>query len=214
MLQIDLSQEPLTYQELHSELELLKKLRKAQIKYSCISDVAHAFVFIALYFSHFLRGYSVLIAVAMSTVVAVIMATVIRQSLRLTDWIIISAFSLGTACTTAFVLFSIMREELGGSLVAGIAAGSIVIVGATLGRKIKQVMVTIEDLKPITEDEQARQELTSLCREHPELEEYRHQAAINLRPNLTYLELHAMRDWVANHNTSHSADTEPVVPRS
>ena len=213
MLNIDLSQEPLTFQELHTELELLKKLRKAQIKYSCISDVAHAFVFISLYFSHFLRGYSVLIAVAMSTVVAVIMATMIRQSLRLTDWIIISAFSLGTACATTLVLFSMMQEELGGSLVAGIAAGSIVIVGATLGRKIKQVMLTIDGLKPITEDEQARNELASLCRQYPELEEYRQQAALNLRPNLTYLELQAMRNW-ADKNNGSLADSEPVVPRS
>lgn len=196
MLQIDLSQEPLSYQELQAELRYLKDLRKNQIKYSCISDVLHAFVFISLYFSHFLTGFSVLIAVVLSTLVAVIMATVTRQALQLSDCLAIAIFALGTAISTGLLLSIMMKECQIGSLVAGFTAGSIVIVGATLGRKIKQALVSIEGLKPITEDEQARQELQKLCHEHPELEEYRRRAVANLRPNLTYLELQKMRNWV------------------
>jgi hypothetical protein len=64
-----------------------------------------------------------------------------------------------------------------------------------LGRKIKQVMVAIEAMKPISEDETAQHELMILCRKFPDLNEYRELAARNLRPNLTYGELSAMEKW-------------------
>ncbi|MCW8892099.1 MAG: hypothetical protein OQL18_02120 [Deltaproteobacteria bacterium] len=205
MFQFDLSLEPLTYQELQAELEVLKGLRKNQIKYSCISDVLHAFVFIGLYFSHFLGGYSVLVAVAISTVFAIILATVTRKTLQLGDRIAIAAIALGTTIATGIILNIMLNEEIIGSLVAGLTAGSIVIVGATLGRRIKQVMVAIEEFKPIAEDDHARQELMALCRKHPKLDDYRELAVQNLRPHLTYGELSAMRAWSSHQALSNGS---------
>jgi len=195
MFKFDLSQEPLSSRELQAELTTLKNLRKDQIKQSCISDVLHAFVFIGLYFSHFLSGYSVLIAVAISTVFALVMAMISRERLLLTDKLAIAFIALGTAAATTLILTIIMKEEIIGSLVAGLTTGSIVIVGATLGRRIKQVMITLDEMKPIIDDEQSLQEITKFCRQHPQLDTYRELAAQNLRPHLTYGELAAMRKW-------------------
>jgi hypothetical protein len=38
--------------------------------------------------------------------------------------------------------------------------------------------------------------MLQLCKLHPPLEEYRQQALMILRPNLTVGELQAMRDWL------------------
>lgn len=195
MFKFDLSEEPLSSRELQAELTSLKGLRKDQIKHSCISDVLHAFVFIGLYFSHFLSGYSVLIAVAISTVFALVMAMITRERLRLTDKMAIAFIALGTIAATTLILIITMKEEFIGSLVAGLTSGSIVIVGATLGRRIKQVMVTLDEMKPVIDDDQSLQEMASLCRKHPQLDRYRELATQNLRPHLTYGELAAMREW-------------------
>ena len=195
MFQFDITQEPLSYQELKEKLATLKEVRKVQIKYSCISDVFHAFIFIALYFNHFLSGYAVLVAVGLSTVVAIILATTRRENLQLADKIAISSLSLGVTVATTLILIMAMKETLTGALVAGLASGSIVVIGATLGQKIKRVMSAIEEMKPILEDGIARQELMTLCRQFPKLDAYRESAAQNLRPHLTYGELSAMRKW-------------------
>jgi hypothetical protein len=92
-----------------------------------------------------------------------------------------------------------MHQPLTGSVLAGLLAGSIVIVGATLGRKIKQVMTLAEDLKPVTDDPLAQREINELCRKYQFLNDYCDQASRYLRPQLTYGELKAMRQWVQNN---------------
>ncbi|NOQ42591.1 MAG: hypothetical protein GQ563_08845 [Desulfuromusa sp.] len=195
MFHFDLTKEPLTNRELEAELQTLKVLRKVQIKYSCISDVLHAFVFIGLYYSQFLSGYAVLVAVVLSTVVALVLAMTSRDNLKLSDQITIGALSLGTSIATFMTLTMAMDEPFGGSLVAGLTTGSIVIVGATLGRQIKRVMTAIEAMKPIIDDDIARHEIMTLCRDFPELDDYREKATQYLRPHLAYGELAAMREW-------------------
>jgi len=196
MFHFDITKEPLSNPELKAELQVLKGVRKEQIKYSCISDVLHAFIFIGLYFSQFLSGYAVLVAVGLSTVFAILLATVPRQSLKLPDRIAIGAIALGTTVATVLILNLSMQQSITGSLVAGVTAGSIVIVGATLGRKIKKTLMSIESLKQIPEDTVAQQELNFLCRKYPQLDEYREQATQNLRPHLSYGELAAMKKWM------------------
>ena len=200
MFQFDLTREPLTNLELKEEQDKVKVLRKEQIKYSCISDVFHAFLFIAIYFSHMLSGYAILAAVGLSTACAIVLATTTRNKLNRGDIFSAAIIALGSGVAVTFLLTLSMQQPLFGSVLAGILAGSIVIVGATLGRKIKWVMTLSEDLKPVTEDHYAQQEITTLCRNHPFLAEYRDQAASYLRPHLTYGELKAMRQWAATNN--------------
>ncbi len=195
MFQFDLSQEPLTNLELKTEQQKLKVIRKQQIKYSCISDVFHTFIFIALYFGQMLSGTAVMVAVAISTVSALILAMTNRRSRKASDRITMAILAVGAAVAVAVILIQMLQQPLPGSLIAILLTGSIVIVGATLGRQIKEVMVAIEDLKQIGDDEQAQQELVSLCRQSPPLAQYREQAASYLRPTLTYGELKAMRNW-------------------
>ncbi|MEA3544528.1 MAG: hypothetical protein U9R69_04825, partial [Thermodesulfobacteriota bacterium] len=187
--------EPLTNRELEAERQTLKELRKIQIKSSCISDVLHAFVFIGLYYGQYLSGYAILVAVALSTVIALALATTSRDILKPSDQIAIGVLSLGTTAATIMILFMTMQQALTGSIVAGLTTGSIVIVGATLGRKIKMVLAAIEALKPIIDDDIARQELMALCCDFSELDDYRESAAQYLRPHLTYGELAAMKEW-------------------
>ncbi len=196
MFHFDLTQEPLTNRELEAERQSIKEMRRTQIKYSCISDVLHAFVFIGLYFNHFLSGYAILLAVALSTVIALVLSTTCRDNLKVTDQIAIGILSLATASTTMIILVMAMQQALTGSIIAGLTTGSIVIVGATLGRKIKKVLATIEAMKPIIDDNIAHQEVMTLCRKFPELETYRESAARYLRPHLTYGELEEMRKWM------------------
>jgi hypothetical protein len=195
MFRFNLADEPLTNLELKAELQRHKDLRTVQIKYSCVSDVLHAFIFIALYFNHFLSGYAILVAVGLSTVVALLLATVPRQTLIKSDMVVIVLLSAGTAMTSGILLSKIMNESFIGSFIAALAAGSIVIIGATLGRKIKKVLTAIESMKPIIDDEISWQNVMTRCRKFPELDEYRQSAAQNLRPHLTYGELEAMEKW-------------------
>ncbi len=106
-----------------------------------------------------------------------------------------AVIAVGAAVAVALILIQAMHQPIPGSLIATLLTGSIVIVGATLGRRIKAVMVAIEDLKQIIEDDHAQQELANLCQQFPPLEDYREQAASYLRPTLTYGELKAMRSW-------------------
>ena len=203
MFSFDLTKEPLTNLELKAELCVLKQQRKTQIKQSCVSDVLHAVVFIWLYFGQLLSGYATLAAVTISTVVAVSIATTSDNKDKLADWLAIITLASATIIGTSTILYFSMTQPLVGSIIAGITTGSIVIVGATFGRKVKQVLVAIEAMKPIIDDDLSRQELMFLCSQNPELEEYRQTATINLRPNLTYGELTAMQQWVKN-NSPHS----------
>ncbi|MCK4503534.1 MAG: hypothetical protein KAU22_10910, partial [Desulfuromonadales bacterium] len=182
MFYFDLAGEPLTNLELKNELQLLKTQRKVQIKYSCISDVLHAFVFIALYFGSFLSGYAVLGAVSISSVIALFLVLTGRKNLKVSNQIAITALTVMTTSATIIILVMVLKQPLYATIVAGLATGSIVIVGATLGRQVKMVMVAIEEMKPIIDDELGKQEIVALCREFPELDAYRETARQNLRP--------------------------------
>ncbi len=195
MYQFDLTQEPLTNLELKSEQEKIKAIRKEQIKYSCISDVLHSFGFIALYFSQILSGYAILVAIGISTGCALIVATATRSPFKPNNLVTVVAIAIGAAAAVIIVLLTQMQQPFTGSIIAGLLTVSIVIVGATLGQKIKKVMVAGEDLKSIVDDPHAQQEIATLCQQFPALEEYRQQAASYLRPTLTYGELKAMRQW-------------------
>lgn len=194
MFQFDISKEPLSNPELKAEILYLQETRKQQIKHSCISDVLHALVFIGLYFSGQIGGYAILVAVAISTVAAIIMAMLKSQRV-IADHIktVVIAFSIGILvfCT----LHITMKTALLGSAISALLGFSIVLVGATLGRNIKMVLKTLEHMKTFQEDKDAQHELSTLCHEYPELEEYRELASQNLRPHLTYGELFAMRRW-------------------
>jgi hypothetical protein len=194
MFQFDLTQEPFTNVELKEQQNKVKEQRKELIKYSCISDVFHSFIFIALYFGQMLSGYAILAAVGLSTVCAIILATATGNKLGRGDILSAIIIALGAASAVVFILYLTMQQPLSGSIIAGFLTGSIILVGATLGRKIKQVMTLAEDLKPIIDDDSAQQELAELCRNTPSFAEYREQAACYLRPQLTYGELKAMRE--------------------
>ena len=195
MYQFDLTREPLTNLELKTEREKLKVIKQEQIKYSCISDVLHTFIFIALCFSQILSGYAVLVAIGISTGCALIVATATRSPFKSTNLIVMLLSAIGAATVVTFLLLIQMQQPLTGSIIAGFLTASIVVVGATLGRKIKKVLISSEELKPIIDDPHAQRELATLCQQFPVLEEYRQQAASYLRPTLTYGELKAMRKW-------------------
>ncbi len=195
MYQFDLTQEPLTNLELKTERENLKVIRKEQIKYSCISDVSHSFIFIALYFNQILSGSAVLAAIGLSTICALGVATVTRKPSKLSNRIAVSIIAVGAAAAVAIILVIMMKQPLSGSLIAGLLTGSIIVVGGTLGRKIKNVLIAIEDLKSISDDVHAQQELAALCQQFSKLADYRELATSYLRPTLTYGELKAMRNW-------------------
>lgn len=191
--QFDITREPLTNLELRSEREKLQVIRKEQIKYSCISDVLHTFIFIALYFSQILSGYAVLFAIGISTGCALIIATATRSPFKPTNRAAMLVTAIGAATAVAVLLTMQLQQPLVGSIIAGLLTASIVVVGATLGRRIKKVLISGEELKTMVDDPHAQQELTALCQQLPELEEYRQQATSYLRPTLTYGELKAMR---------------------
>ncbi len=199
MLTFDLTAGPPTAQELRAEHEALQAQKKDLLKTSCLSDGLHAVVFLGLYLADFISGYGLLVAVALATVIAIVLATVTRKHLQLTDRIAITVIAIGAAAAVGFILHGLMNETLVGCLVSGLAAGSIVIVGSALGRKIKQVLIGLEECRSIAEDEFALREVIEICRLYPEMESYRQQALQILRPNLTYGELRAMQKWATSN---------------
>lgn len=194
MFQFDISQEPLSNPELKAEISYLQETRKQQIKQSCISDVLHAFVFIGLYFSGQISGYAILVAVAISTVTAITVA-MLKNQRNVASHIKTTAVAISVGLLIFCVLYIKMQTNILGSSVAAVLGLSIVIVGGTLGRNVKMVLKTLEQMKTFQDDDEAQHELIKLCHEYPELEEYRELAAQNLRPHLTYGELSAMRRW-------------------
>lgn len=198
MFEFDLTKEPLSSPELEVVICALKRTRSQQIKYSCISDVLHAFIYIGLYFSGLLGGYAILVAVAISTAAAIAMA-LIKSQLSIGNKVRIYAVAIFAAAAVFFILSIELAAPLPGTLIAAALAVSIVLVGSTLGRNVKGVMSAIENMKTIRDDEVAEAEIARLCRLYPELQNYRETAARNLRPHLTYGELEAMRRWHNRH---------------
>lgn len=199
MYQFNLNNEPPTARELVAVESELKQLRRNLVKKSCISDGTHALMLMVLYFGNFISGAAITVTVALSLVVALILATATREALYLSDLIAIGATAIGVITAVSAILGVGMAQPWDASCVAGLTAGSIVISGTWLGRALKAVMYSLEKLKPISVDDQAYEVLTLLCRKYPSLNQYRNQAAQNLRPHLTYGELEAMQHWHEQH---------------
>lgn len=195
MYHFDLAQEPPTSNDLTTAMVDLKQRRSKLMIRSCISDGIHLVLLLLLYFGGFLSGRSVMVLIALSLVVAIVLATSTRESLFFSDLIAIAITIVSTAAATILLLAIGMAQPWGASIFAGLVAGTIVTSGTVLGRALKKIMFDIEQLKPIPADDPIYEELNLFCQRHPELRHYREQASRNLRPHLTYGELFAMREW-------------------
>lgn len=207
MYDFDLTDDPPTSQDLATAMADLKQRRSKLMIRSCLSDGAHLLILLLLYFGEFLSGRSILVLVALSLVVAIVLATSTRESLLFSDLIAIAITIFATSAATILLLAIGMSQPWGASILAGLIAGSIVTSGTILGRALKAIMFTIEQMKPIPVDDPAFEELNILCQRYPELRHYREQASRNLRPHLTYGEIFAMREWHQHHlmrNPSHN----------
>ncbi len=199
MYSFDLQNEPPTTRELETIADELKSRRRQLVKKSCIADGIHGLILLILYFGDFLSGGALVVTLILSLIVAVVLATATREKLYLSDLLAIAVTSVGTVGGVVAILTVGMSQPLGAATVAGLTAGSIVVSGTRLGRELKKVMVAIEELKPVLADDEACQAVQLLCQCYPELQQYRQQAAQNLRPHLTYGELAAMQRWHDRH---------------
>ena len=189
---------PPTRQELEAEKSRLNSLKKQQIKASIISDSCHALCFLALYVTDTLSAAGLFLAIILATFVAFALATASKKQYSATGFAAIALAALTTASVVTAVSIWVLYESILGGTLSGLASGSIVTAGAIIGRRFFHVFLGLESLKNVAEDESAQYKLQSLCRIHPELADYRQQALEVLRPNLTFGELQAMRDWVAD----------------
>jgi hypothetical protein len=195
----DLTLDPPTSTELGSSLTVLKQERRKLMVRSCISDGIHILLLLLFYFGNFLSGPAIMVLIALSLVIAIVLATSTRESLLFSDLIAIAISIVTTAAAATLLLAISMNQPWGASIIAGLLAGSIVTSGTILGRALKKIMFSIEQLRQIPDDDPVIDELNIFCQRYPELRHYREQAARNLRPHLTYGELFAMRDWHQQH---------------
>jgi hypothetical protein len=196
----DLTLDPPTSRELDIAKAELKTQRSKLMVRSCISDGIHLLLLLLLYFGNFLSGPAVLVLIALSLVIAIILATATRESLFFSDLIAVAIIIITTAAATTLLLAIAMHQPLGGSIVAGLLAATIVTSGTILGRSLKKIIFAIEQLKPIPADDPVLEEVGLFCQRYPALRYYREQASRNLRPHLTYGELFAMRNWHQQHS--------------
>lgn len=199
MFYFDGQSDPPTAFELKDVQDKLTAERKRQILSSCCSDLAHGLLFACLYFLHHLSGPATLTAVILATACALVLAGTVAQPLRRSDIITVLATSCCSGLVTPLLLSLGMNQATAPSIIAGCGSASIVIFGAFLGGRVKQVMIDLEDLKPFYDDSGAIKELSEMSKTFPEIARYREQASHLLRPNLTYGELKAMRDWIQDH---------------
>lgn len=195
MYSFDLTLDPPTSKELGYVMSELKQHRRKLMIRSSISDGIHILLLLLLYFSNFLSGPAILVLVALSLVIAIILATSTRESLFFSDLVAIAVTIVTTAAATTLLLAISMNQPWGASIIAGLLAGTIVTSGTILGRELKKIMFAVEQLKSIPDDDPVIDEVNIFCQRYPDLRHYREQASRNLRPHLTYGELFAMRDW-------------------
>jgi len=196
MIVFDINQPPPTRQELAAEKTELAAEKKRLIRLSLVCDLCHGLFFLGLFMSDLLSGYALLAAIGLGTIVAVALASTLKKQLRNTDMALVALVATGVIVAAYTILTEVMAEKLLASLLASLAAGSIVIAGAVIGRKFFHVFTGLENLRNVAEDEYAEQELLALCQQYPALEDYRQQAREILRPNLTFGELQAMQEWL------------------
>lgn len=196
MLEFDLEQSPPTRQEILAEQQRLKEQRKQLLKSGLISDGLHALILFSLYFADLLSGTAFIIAVLVGTVIAITLATGTRSRLVGSDRLALSLVVVSAALAVVGLTVSYFKEPVADGIVAGLATASIILTGSLLGRKIMQVLASLEALETIDAEHPAHQQLMELCRTYPELEDYRQQARDILRPFLTFGELKSMQEWV------------------
>lgn len=205
----DLTHEPPSSKEVAAAMSDLKQQRRQLMIRSGSFDAVHLLVLLLLYFGGFLSGRAILVLVALSLVVTIVLATATRDSLLFSDLVAITISISATSVATVLLLAIAMSQPWGGSIFAGVLAGSIVTSGTILGRALKRVMLNIEQLKPISLDDPLFEELNWLCQRYPELRDYREEASHNLRPYLSYGEFFAMREWHQQQLKFKSSDNQP-----
>lgn len=195
-MEFNLTIDPPTRQEIQAEQERLKMQRKQALKSGLVSDGLHALILFSLYFAGVFSGTAFLVAVLLGTVISMVLATGTRKKLAGSDRVALLVIVVCSCLAVGWITVWYFNEPVTGGVVAGLAIGSIIITGSLLGRKIMQVLSSLELLELIDEDHPAHQELLTLCRDYPELDEYRQNARDILRPFLTFGELKAMQKWV------------------
>ena len=195
MITFDITQHPPTRQELEADKQELSTEKKQQIRRSVVSDSVHGAALFGLYWADQLSGYGLQAVIGLGTVLAVIMATTLKKRLHKSDIFTVVFISVAAACAVGGTVHGLPRVTVTGSVSAGLITGSIILFSTLIGRNLLLAYHRIEQLKNLTEYEDAEEEMLQLCRENPQLEDYRQLALQILRPNLTLGELQAMRDW-------------------
>lgn len=196
MFIFDINQSPPTHQELEVEKRHLAELKKQLIRNSFISDGVHCSALLGLYLADLLGGLGLLAIVGLGTVIAVVLASTLKNRLRKADLITVALIAIAVAFAVGGLVHGLPDQTVAGSILAGIIAGSIVFTSTLIGRQMLRVFNGLEQIKSLATFPAAEQEMLQLCRENSHLEEYRQQALLILRPNLTFGELQSMRDWV------------------
>lgn len=194
MLSFDVNQPPPSRQELEAEKLLLIAKKKQLIKHSIVSDSVHGTALLGLYWADLLNGSGLLTVIGLSTLIAVVLATTLKKQVRTADLLTVAFIAIAVAFAIAGIVHGLPVGSTVGSILSGLIAGSIVFASSLIGRQMLLVFNGLEKLKSLAESEAAEQEMMLLCRENPPLEEYRQQALLILRPNLTFGELESMRE--------------------
>lgn len=195
MLIFDINQSPPTHQEIEAEKKRLSLFKRQLMRQSIISDGLHCGVLLLLYYFEMLSGYGLLAVIGLGTVIAVVLATSLKK-LRAADLMTVAFVAIAAAFAAGGTVYGLPGDTVIGSVLAGIITGSIVMFSTLIGRWILRVFNGLEQLKSLADHENSEQEMLQLCRENPQLEDYRQQALQILRPNLTFGELQSMREFV------------------
>lgn len=195
MLVFDLEGEPPTRQDIATERERLQHLRRRAFRSGLISDGVHALILLSLYAAGVVSGRAFIIAVLVGTVLAMVLATGTGARLAANERILFLCITIMAGLVVGVLLSGYFSEPLPGGIIAGLATATITATGSLLGRRILQVLSSLEDLEPIEAEHPASMELATLCREYPQLAAYREQARDILRPFLTFGELKMMQVW-------------------
>lgn len=196
MFAFDIEQPPPTRQELDAEKQQLLVQKRQLIRNSFISDGVHCSALLCLYLTDMLSGFGLLAVIGLGTVIAVVLATTLKDRLRTADLLTVGFVAVAAAFAVGGMVHGLPDEPGAGSILAGLITGSIVFTSSLIGRQMLQVFNGLESLRSLVEFDDAEQQMLQLCRENPLLENYRRQALEILRPNLTLGELQSMKKWV------------------
>jgi hypothetical protein len=192
---------PTAYDLKQIRLDLLLQ-RKQLLKLCGISDISHILLFALIYFFNILSGRGVVGVLIFSSTIALVIAAKTKAPLHRVG-VLQTSIATCAVMTGSYVFLTWgIQQPLLGTLLATLGSGSIVFLGSILGSRAKAVFRSLENLESISEDAQAQQELQLLSHRFIEINNYRQQARDNLRPNLTYGELKAMKQWArqfSNH---------------